>query len=170
MAHGTRVNNTAYGIAGGKCLVNGTSYSIQGGKTLVNGTSYSIQGGKTLVNGTGYDIAFFDGYKIVVTHSDSNQIQDTSAVELRINGTSEMGYDGEVIMIIDFDTLAVTTGTFYGTGVCQLAALLPRGELYINGTREQNGYVEYYYTITTNVTIDVTYSTRVGVVLRITEQ
>ena len=156
MAHGTRVNNTAYGIAGGKCLVNGTSYSIQGGKTLVNGT--------------GYDIAFFDGYKIVVTHSDSNQIQDTSSVELRINGTSEMGDDGEVIMIIDSDTLAVTTGTFYGTGVCQLAALLTRGELYINGTREQNGYVEYYYTITTNVTIDVTYSTRVGVVIRITEQ
>lgn len=156
MAHGTRVNNTAYGIAGGKCLVNGTSYSIQGGKTLVNGT--------------GYDIAFFDGYKIVVTHSDSNQIQDTSSVELRINGTYEIGQDGEFIKIIDFNTLAVTTGTFYGTGVCQLTVFLSRGDLYINGTREQNGYVEYYYTITTNVTIDVTYSTKVGVVLRITEQ
>lgn len=137
---------------------------------MVGGTEYSIKKGRTLVNGTGYDIAFFDGYKIVVTHSDSNQIQDRSSVMLRINGTSEMGDDGEVIMIIDSDTLAVTTGTFYGTGVCQLAALLTRGELYINGTREQNGYVEYYYTITTNVTIDVTYSTRVGVVLRITEQ
>ena len=156
MAHGTRINGTAYGIDGGKCLVNGTSYSIQSGKTLVNGT--------------GYDIAFFDGYKIVVTHSDSNQIQDTSAVMLRINGTSEMGQDGEFIMIIDSSTMAVTTGTFYGTGVCQLVVFLSRGELYINGTREQNGYVEYYYTITTNVTIDVTYSTRVGVVLRITEQ
>lgn len=156
MAHGTRINSTAYGIAGGKCLVNGTSYSIQGGRTLVNGT--------------GYDITFFDGYKIVVTHSDGNRLQDTSAVELRINGTSEMGQDGEFIKIIDFNTLAVTTGTFYGTGVCQLAVFLTRGELYINGTRVQNGYVEYYYTITTNVTIDVTYSTRVGVVLRITEQ
>lgn len=156
MAHGTRINGTAYGIDGGKCLVNGTSYSIQGGKTLVNGT--------------GYDITFFDGYKIVVTHSDGNRLQVVSSVMLRINGTSEMGDDGEAIMIIDSDTQAVTTGTFYGTGVCQLAALLIRGELYINGTREQNGYVEYYYTITTNVTIDVTYSTRVGVVLRITEQ
>ena len=74
MAHGTRVNNTAYGIDGGKCLVNGTSYSIQGGKTLVNGT--------------GYDITFFDGYKIVVTHSDGNRLQDVSSVMLRINGTS----------------------------------------------------------------------------------
>lgn len=156
MAHGTRINGTAYGIDGGKCLVNGTSYSIQGGKTLVNGT--------------GYDITFFDGYKIVVTHSDGNRLQDVSSVMLRINGTSEMGDDGEVIMIIDSDTLAVTTGTFYGTGVCQLAVFLSRGELYINGTREQNGYVEYYYTITKNVTIDVTYSTRVGVVIRITEQ
>ena len=156
MAHGTRINGTAYGIDGGKCLVNGTSYSILGGKTLVNGT--------------GYDIAFFDGYKIVVTHSDSNQIQDSSLVELRINGTSEMWQDGEFINIIDSNTQAVTTGTFYGTGVCQLVVFLSRGELYINGTREQNGYVKYYYTITTNVTIDVTYSTRVGVVLRITEQ
>ena len=156
MAHGTRINGTAYGVTGGKCLVGGTAYSIQGGKTLVNGT--------------GYDIAFFDGYKIVVTHSDSNQLQDTSFVQLRINGKFEMGQDGELIPIIDINTLAVTTGTFYGTGVCQLYVLLSRGELYINGTREQNGYVEYYYTITTNVTIDVTYSTRVGVVLRITEQ
>ena len=156
MAHGTRINGTAYGVTGGKCLVGGTAYSIQGGKTLVNGT--------------GYDIAFFDGYKIVVTHSDSNQIQDTSAVVLRIKGTSEMGQDGEFIKIIDPNTLAVETGTLYGTGVCQLVVFLSRGELYINGTREQNEYVEYYYTITTNVTIDVTYSTRVGVVLRITEQ
>lgn len=156
MAHGTRINGTAYGIDGGKCLVNGTSYSIQGGRTLVNGT--------------GYDIALFDGYKIVVTHSDSNQIQDSSLVQLRINGKYEMGQDGEFIKIIDIYTSAVTTGTFYGTGVCQLYVLLGRGELYINGTREQNGYVEDFYTITTNVTIDVTYSTRVGVVLRITEQ
>ena len=156
MAHGTRINGTAYGIDGGKCLVNGTSYSIQGGKTLVNGT--------------GYDITFFDGYKIVVTHSDGNRLQDVSSVMLRINGTSEMWQDGEFIWIIDSDTLAVTTGTFYGTGVCKLVVFLSRGELYINGTREQYGYVEYNYTITTNVTIDVTYSTRVGVVLRITEQ
>lgn len=155
MAHGTRVNGASYGITGGKCRVGGTSYSIQGGRTLVNGT--------------GYDIAFFDGYKIVVTHSDSNQIQEFASVQLRINGTSEMGNDGEIITIIDYATMAVTTGTFYGTGVCQLGVFIT-GELYINGTREQNGYIEYKYTITTNVTIDVTYSPRVGVVLRITEQ
>lgn len=42
MAHGTRVNNTAYGITGGKCLVGGTEYSIKKGRTLVGGTGYDI--------------------------------------------------------------------------------------------------------------------------------
>lgn len=46
MAHGTRVNNTAYGISGGKCLVNGTAYSIKKGRTLVGGTGYDISFGK----------------------------------------------------------------------------------------------------------------------------
>lgn len=43
MAHGTRVNNTAYGVTGGKCLVGGTEYNILGGRTLIDGTGYSIK-------------------------------------------------------------------------------------------------------------------------------
>ena len=42
MAHGTRVNNTAYGVTGGKCLVGGTAYSIKKGRTLIGGTGYDI--------------------------------------------------------------------------------------------------------------------------------
>lgn len=156
MAHGTLINGTNYGVSGGKCLVNGTSYSIQGGKTLVNGT--------------GYDITFFDGYKIVVTHSDGNRLQDTTGVQLRINGTNPNGPDGEYIDIIDFNTLSVTTGTFYGTGYCQFSVFLTRGKLYINGVEVDMPWGEYIYDITTNVTLDVTYSTRTGAVIRITEQ
>lgn len=48
MAHGTRVNSTAYGIAGGKCLVGGTEYSIKKGRTLIGGTGYDIQFGPPL--------------------------------------------------------------------------------------------------------------------------
>ena len=42
MAHGTRINGTAYGITGGKCLVGGTTYSIKKGRTLISGTGYEI--------------------------------------------------------------------------------------------------------------------------------
>lgn len=42
MAHGTRVNGTAYGITGGKCLVGGTGYKIKKGRTLIGGTGYDI--------------------------------------------------------------------------------------------------------------------------------
>lgn len=42
MAHGTRINGTAYGITGGKCLVGGTTYSIKKGRTLIGGTGYDI--------------------------------------------------------------------------------------------------------------------------------
>ena len=156
MAHGTRINGTAYGIDGGKCLVNGTSYSIQGGRTLVNGT--------------GYDIAFFDGYKIVVTNSDGSEIQDMSAAVLRINGTAEYNEDGEFIEIINDRELTINTGTFYGAGVCQFAVFLIRGKLYINGVSTPLEQYQYVYRITTNITIDITYSTSIGVVVRITEQ
>ena len=42
MAHGTRINGTAYGVTGGKCLVGGTAYSIKKGRTLIGGTGYDI--------------------------------------------------------------------------------------------------------------------------------
>ena len=48
MAHGTRVNGTAYGITGGKCLVGGTAYSIKKGRTLISGTGYDISFGTPL--------------------------------------------------------------------------------------------------------------------------
>lgn len=48
MAHGTRINGTAYGITGGKCLVNGTAYSIKKGRTLIGGTGYDITFGTPL--------------------------------------------------------------------------------------------------------------------------
>lgn len=48
MAHGTRVNGTAYGITGGKCLVGGTGYKIKKGRTLIGGTGYDITFGTPL--------------------------------------------------------------------------------------------------------------------------
>ena len=48
MAHGTRINGTAYGITGGKCLVNGTVYGIKKGRTLVGGTGHDISFGTPL--------------------------------------------------------------------------------------------------------------------------
>lgn len=42
MAHGTRINGTAYGVTGGKCLVGGTAYSIKKGRALVGGTGYDV--------------------------------------------------------------------------------------------------------------------------------
>ena len=42
MAHGTKINGTAYGITGGKCLVGGTAYGIKKGRTLIGGTGYDI--------------------------------------------------------------------------------------------------------------------------------
>ena len=54
MAHGTRVNNTAYGISGGKCLVDGTAYGIKKGRTLIDGTGYDVGfQGETIVEITG---------------------------------------------------------------------------------------------------------------------
>lgn len=52
MAHGTLIKGTAYGIAGGKCLVGGTEYSIQTGKTLIDGTSYEINFGPEIATVT----------------------------------------------------------------------------------------------------------------------
>ena len=50
MAHGTRVNGTAYGITNGKCFVNGTLFNIKSGKTLIQGTNYTINlAGKTTI-------------------------------------------------------------------------------------------------------------------------
>ena len=43
MAHGTRINGTAYGVTGGKCLVGGTEYGIKKGRTLVDGTGYNVK-------------------------------------------------------------------------------------------------------------------------------
>lgn len=43
MAHGTRINGTAYGVTGGKCFVAGTEYSIKKGCALVDGTGYGIE-------------------------------------------------------------------------------------------------------------------------------
>ena len=136
----------------------------------MGGTEYSIQGGRTLVNGTGYEITFFDGYKIVVTNSDGSELQYMSAAALRINGTEEYGEDGEFIEIINDRKLTINTGTFYGAGVCQFAAFLLWGELYINGILTPLEQGQYVYRITTNVTIDITNSTSVGTVVRITEQ
>lgn len=48
MAHGTRVNGTAYGVTGGKCLVGGTGYKIKKGRTLIAGTGYDITFGTPL--------------------------------------------------------------------------------------------------------------------------
>lgn len=48
MAHGTRINGTAYGVTGGKCLVGGTAYSIKKGRTLIGGTGYDIAFGPQL--------------------------------------------------------------------------------------------------------------------------
>ena len=42
MAHKTKINGTAYGIAGGKTKVGGTAYEISGGRTRINGTAYDI--------------------------------------------------------------------------------------------------------------------------------
>lgn len=51
MAHGTRINGTAYGVTGGKCLVGGTEYSIKKGRTLIGGTGYDVAfGGPTRVD------------------------------------------------------------------------------------------------------------------------
>ena len=49
MAHGVRINGTAYGISGGKTLINGTAYGISGGKTRIGGTAYSISFAGVLV-------------------------------------------------------------------------------------------------------------------------
>ena len=53
MAHGTRINGVAYGIAGGKCMVGGTQYAIKKGRALVGGT--------------GYDVSFVKNTTIIIT-------------------------------------------------------------------------------------------------------
>ena len=60
MAHGTRINGTAYGITGGKCLVNGTAYSIKKGRTLVSGTGYDISFGQPAL----VEISMYNAYEL----------------------------------------------------------------------------------------------------------
>ena len=82
MAHGTRINGTAYGITGGKCLVNGTVYGIKKGRTLVGGTGHDISFGTPLsaysegdivkINENGYPVDFY-----VSKHDYENSLNGT---------------------------------------------------------------------------------------------
>ena len=69
MAHGTRINGTAYGITGGKCLVNGTTYSIKKGRTLIGGT--------------GYDVNFAKETKVIIIEDNTGKFNT-----IKINNTS----------------------------------------------------------------------------------
>lgn len=60
MAHGTKINGTAYGITGGKCLVGGTAYAIKKGRTLIGGTGYDISFGTPLSSYSEGDIIYFN--------------------------------------------------------------------------------------------------------------
>lgn len=78
MAHGTRINGTAYGVTGGKCLVGGTGYNIKKGRTLVGGT--------------GYDVLFSMPTKVVVSGNGKHQEGPFSytLATVSVNGAKEI--------------------------------------------------------------------------------
>lgn len=79
MAHGTRINGTAYGITGGKCLVGGTAYDIKKGRTLVGGTGYGIEfGAPTRINVT-KGIAYYNDTYIQI--NEGKKISSTQTLE-----------------------------------------------------------------------------------------
>ena len=68
MPHGTRINGTAYGITGGKCLVNGTVYGIKKGRTLVGGTGYDVNFAKATKIIMGDQVGIWNEVKINGTY------------------------------------------------------------------------------------------------------
>ena len=89
MAHGTRINGTAYGVTGGKCRVGGTAYSISKGRTLVGGT--------------GYDISFAPGTTIIIDGADG--WGSSHLVTISVNGVNQtqnttLHYDPGVVVSI----------------------------------------------------------------------
>ena len=87
MAHGTRINGTAYGITGGKCLVGGTEYAIKKGRTLIGGTGYDISFGPELLD------AFSDNsWEAIIWACQNNAVPSTWNVAdskpMTINNTS----------------------------------------------------------------------------------
>ena len=98
MAHGTKVNGSAYGITGGKCLVDGTEYAIKKGRTLIGGT--------------GYDINFAKKYNIITT-VDGYDADDTRKI-ITPNGdiiAGESGFvnEGDSITVYYHSTHPVST-------------------------------------------------------------
>lgn len=97
MAHGTRINGTAYGVTGGKCLVGGTAYSIKKGRTLIGGTGYDIN---------------LNSYDPVLNNNTWEQIAEAS-----INGVAESVWNvGDTKEIILSGSI-VTGGGWYPTEV-----------------------------------------------------
>ena len=85
MAHGTRINGTAYGITGGKCLVGGTAYDIKKGRTLVGGTGYGIEfGAPTRINVTKGITYYNDTY---IQINEGKKISSTQTLEFGVGET-----------------------------------------------------------------------------------
>lgn len=85
MAHGTRINGTAYGITGGKCMVNGTAYSIKKGRTLIGGT--------------GYDITFGPETTVTVSQDPENSYR-LRGIYVTVNDGSQItGYPKETVTV-----------------------------------------------------------------------
>lgn len=88
MAHGTLIKGTAYGIAGGKCLVGGTAYDIKKGRTLVGGTGYDVEFvRKTIIKVKKVASGFGTAY---ITVNGGNRISSTQTLEFEAGEPVEL--------------------------------------------------------------------------------
>lgn len=122
MAHGTRVNGTAYGITGGKCLISGVEYSIKKGLTLIGGT--------------GYNIEFLKKTVVTVTKNSG----DLGFYAVFNGGDRVYGYPNADTL--EFDAGVPVSMTVYGSGIGGVS-------LYVNRVFvETNKNIEYTIDIT----------------------
>lgn len=142
-----------------KTMVNGTVYEIDGGKTLIDGVAYSIDKGKTLVGGTAYEVGFAQpvatitlpmiywvksslAYLMIDGVKYTNSTYATQTLEVPI-GTivecwvyTESRYESARVNLYDENTYMTS-------------------RLFTQSTRDVWG--TYYYTVTTNISIDTSY-------------